>query len=891
MLPIPAIGQPFNRLSGWTPLSVDYPYDAVQWLRGIDDVWYKDKVGTGTDRILNGGPGLQQGRCYDFDGTDDEVTVADEAALRPGTGDFSLSLWVRVDTVGVAEVIAGKTNGAVASTSLGWWVARTAADKFTFTVSKSGDSSTATSTTTLVADTWYHVVCVRDAGTPKIYVDGSLEHTGTTPSAISINGTDTLYFGSENSNSHLDGKLFGAVLYSDVLGAPEITYLYNFGRTGTNPTLANALGQWLMDEQSGTTAYDSSGNGRNGTLVGGLTHATQDIHSWHNRFGYKLSGAVFLPKDYGASGEVDINGDPLDYSGRAPFHAKLVDSYCGDFDGTNDYGEGTSPFTAGTDFKTQAFSTACWVATTKAATHGIITLGTSTGTNYMVQIVFISTTGQVRVLFHRADNNATGRTHVTADAGDAVTADEISHVAVTYDGTGTPDVTTVKIYINGTAASLVTSGGSTFNAYQQDKVSIGSTGGAGGNYLDGKLFDVKLYDDVLTANEVSYLHDRSGTDPGTGNLLTWWPLAEGSTAATAYNVVANSNHLTLNNITAATFWSASQDKLAYNATHGFRDSFGIRIPALLGTSNSADGGGAISNPAGIWHNDAESKIQRNPFGIPELLTHQIGFDADTAFDVRASEFTEKDQEWVYRESEIKLLDYTIFRQALVTTNRNDAWKYYQTVPTLNTEKTAAWKFEDSDWSSFTAADVVGSYDATDASSASDNPLGGKSGRMLEMYGTCDMAISPSLGTAVTAFTVSGFINVNDVTDDFMMFQLAGPSLEVGFESTTGKAYFTYNGTTIKGTTTLVGSTWYHVMAGINDYGHMTLFVNGDVENTGSATMLVNTNNQWSAGYGSSITAQEHIDEVYFFAGKRLTANVASRLNENYISSAGEFAAP
>ena len=860
MLPALRRSHRFQGKPPWSPLSVDAPYDAVQWLRGIDDVYMLDKVGKGTDRILNGGPGLQQGRCYDFDGTDDYVegTSPFSAGTDFKTTGFSVACWVattRAATQGI--VTLGTSTGTnymvqivfIATTGqvrVLWHRADNDATGRTHITADAGDAVT--------ADEITHIAVTYDgSGTPstsntKIYVNGSAASLVTTGgSTFHAYQQDKISFGSTGGagGNYLDGKMFGAVIYNDVLTAAEVTYLHDIGLTGvgTNPTLANAQGQYLMDEQSGTTAYDSSGNGNDLTLYGGLAHSTQDIHSWHNRYGYKLSGAVFLPKDYGDSGEVDINGDPLDYSGRAPFHAKLVDSYCGDFDGTDDH---VSVGSTGISVKTVAFR----IRPDSVTSH----------TDYVIDL--------------------NGTDYITVVNG-----------TVTVNGFA---AATTTIYVDGAVSSTVTTTDFHSVVIVSDTAFTASNlvfGKVSSNYLNGRLFDVRLYTSELTANNAAYIHDKSGTDAGTGDLAGWWPMAEGGTSTTAHNVIANANHGTCTNITASTFWSASQDKLAYNANHGFRDAFGIRVPALLGTSNSADGGGAISNPAGSWHNDAESKIQRNPFDIPGLLTHQIGFDADTAFDVRASEFTEKDQEWVYRESEIKLTNYTIFRQALVSDNRDDAWTYYKTVPTLNTEKTAAWKFEDSDWSSYTAEDVVGSHDATDASSASDNPLGGKSGRMLEMYGTCDMAISPTLGTAVTAFTVSGFINVNDTADDFMMFQLAGPSLEVGFESTTGKAYFTYNGTTIKGTTTLVGSTWYHVMAGINEHGHMTLFVNGDLENTGTATILANTNNQWSAGYGSSITTQEHIDEVYFFEGKRLTANVASRLNENYISSAGEFAKP
>ncbi|HCO94455.1 MAG TPA: hypothetical protein DIU00_10975 [Phycisphaerales bacterium] len=39
----------------------------------------------------------------------------------------------------------------------------------------------------------------------------------------------------------------------------------------TSTARADLIGWWRFDEGSGTTAYDSSGNGNDGTLVGGAT--------------------------------------------------------------------------------------------------------------------------------------------------------------------------------------------------------------------------------------------------------------------------------------------------------------------------------------------------------------------------------------------------------------------------------------------------------------------------------------------------------------------------------------------------------------------------------------------------------------------------------------------
>ncbi|MHC4226355.1 MAG: LamG domain-containing protein, partial [Planctomycetota bacterium] len=52
-----------------------------------------------------------------------------------------------------------------------------------------------------------------------------------------------------------------------------VSFVFVLSLALTNTTEADLVGRWRFDEGSGTTAYDSSGNGNDGTLVGGATWA------------------------------------------------------------------------------------------------------------------------------------------------------------------------------------------------------------------------------------------------------------------------------------------------------------------------------------------------------------------------------------------------------------------------------------------------------------------------------------------------------------------------------------------------------------------------------------------------------------------------------------------
>jgi len=74
------------------------------------------------------------------------------------------------------------------------------------------------------------------------------------------------------------------------------------------------------------------------------------------------------------------------------------------------------------------------------------------------------------------------------------------------------------------------------------------------SYYDGELFDVRLYNKVLTNNEIEHVYNfgDSGTDPGIGNLVAHYKMDD-TNADTAYDSSGNDNHGTKENITASTF--------------------------------------------------------------------------------------------------------------------------------------------------------------------------------------------------------------------------------------------------------------------------------------------------------------------------------------------------
>lgn len=476
------IGLPFNRnLGGWQP--TDASANTLQWLHDIDTAgspWLKDKSQSGDDRILSGGPGLQRGQALLLNGSNQYGTVDDVAGLRPGTSSFSISVWVKATSTGTTSWIASKATGGTAGTSVGWNLYMgTAGTKFTWMVTESGQHSTATLTGTVTAGTWYHVVGTYDGSVARLYVDATLNHTGSTAAGIDCNNTTDLQIGAVGGSSPWPGELFDFRYYiAKALDADEVTWLYRHGKAGEDPGIA-ATELWLkLDEQNSASAMDSSGTGRHGRLLNTPSWATQDIYSFQNSNGYGIATW---------------------------------------FDGTNDCIEPASHIDI---FNTEASSAtvACWVNPDALATDCVFRM--QGGSQY------------VHLIQHGASwklslSNGTFKQIV----GNAVVTGEWIHLACVKSGT------TWTLYENGVSTGTVEAAAGAFTLTSTFLFqSISST-----ERFGGAARDMRFYNAALTADNITHLatYGASGTDAGTGNLLNHYPLtgdyldAAGSNDATA----------------------------------------------------------------------------------------------------------------------------------------------------------------------------------------------------------------------------------------------------------------------------------------------------------------------------------------------------------------------
>jgi len=198
-----------------------------------------------------------------FSGTGAYIQIPNP--LSSGSGNFSISMWIQTnDTGGTGQWYNG--HGLVdGETGAGQADFGTALVGGKFALGVGNPDTTLLTTGTVNDGKWHHLVATyATSGTMQVFVDGVLNNSMTGPAGTHGAPTSLRFGGilSGTTSGYYNGLLDQVQIYNYVLSGSEAAYLYNYPR-GANPL----VGYWKLNETSGTTSYDSSPSGENGTWV------------------------------------------------------------------------------------------------------------------------------------------------------------------------------------------------------------------------------------------------------------------------------------------------------------------------------------------------------------------------------------------------------------------------------------------------------------------------------------------------------------------------------------------------------------------------------------------------------------------------------------------------
>jgi len=448
----------------------------------------EDLGAVGADGTYTNGPTLAAGELIvganpvaHFDGTNDSVNIT---GLTTASSPAKLTgvAWIRKDDAD-RGVIIGRDSGS--GTRAFFWEIGTNG-KLNFLTA--GSSGAYASTRDDLDDGEVHQIgfTYSNVGpTLEFYIDGELDSSRTVAQPPSTTSTESIYLGRHQTAGYYFGGLIGHVaLFPTILTATDFRALYRAGLAdlyGATVVDTGPVGYWPLQEDTGSTATDLSGNGHHGTYNGSPALATRDL-------GTPALGTV------------------------------------SDFDGTNDF-----VLTPAIGASAGARSAEAWVEA-DVLTSALTFLserftGSSNPVEMRLGIGPFASGSNTRFAVSRFNGSS------WADLQDPATPSTgtLYHVVGTHDGT------TMRLYVNGAQVASMTT---TLNP-SDDGWNIGRNHATGG-YWDGAIGHVAIYPSALTAGQVA-AHYLAGTyAPGADlppELLEVDFVAEGTFAATMRDAV------------------------------------------------------------------------------------------------------------------------------------------------------------------------------------------------------------------------------------------------------------------------------------------------------------------------------------------------------------------
>jgi len=423
-----------------------------------------------------------------FDGVDDYVDVAGDSNLDAIGENITLAAWIYIPALpsSSGEIFL---KGTSAAHPIPFQFRLDTSGNLDFYQSQSAAFQTQiTGSNPIPIGQWTHVAATNDGTTAFTYINGMVDGTDASPANAVDTDTENMGIGANviAGSGYFNGKIADARIYNDALTAAEVLWVYTNGNRGTDPTTANLVNRWKLDEGTGSTATDSAGS-NNGTITGATwdtdTHLAQWFPSWKNS-----------------------NGD-------------LVNSRaCYKFDGVNDYIDGGAPI-SGTEYKAGVTFSAWANANDVTSNRQIIELGDG---NWVLVRLYI---GSGDFLFAQRNDNPGNEVFLLA-IGPAIIG-RWYHVAVTYNGSGS-----WLSYLDGIPVGSHTS--TITGTYNLTNARIGSRANTSSEFFNGNIKDVRIYTAALSDADIFDLYSQ-GKEPSTANLEAYWKLDGNSLDETSNN--------------------------------------------------------------------------------------------------------------------------------------------------------------------------------------------------------------------------------------------------------------------------------------------------------------------------------------------------------------------
>jgi hypothetical protein len=445
------------------------------------------------------------GKGFTFDGSGDYVNFGD--VLDMGTRDFSISYWVLYNGARAERVISKRT-GCGANTFLELYHA-TDGDVFFYTYSDVNGDCAISTTKTYALGVWHHVVAVRNSTDLLVYIDGSMNATGSCSPAKNLDNSYNFLIGDSScSSDELTGKIDEVRVWNRSLTSSEILGLYNATSINYNVTLAegNHTYQAFAQDSNGnvnvstlfgfevdsalpfvgfnlTTPYDGSQQPETYFTVGMNVSDTYGAYSFVD-LDNSLVG--YWRGEDGANDTIGVNNGTFAGNATTTRNGKFGKAFT--FDGSGDYVDvGQTP-----SLNVSYITLSAWVKYNSVVPFGTI-IGRDDSTNrdwafYQLNAntlrFFVFTSGTAKI----------------KDVTFSPVVGQWYYLSGTYNGSD------VIVYINGTdqGSHTLTSG-----VIDKDPVNIQIGDDLSHSEFNGSIDEVMIFNRSLSDNEIAQLYNTS----------------------------------------------------------------------------------------------------------------------------------------------------------------------------------------------------------------------------------------------------------------------------------------------------------------------------------------------------------------------------------------------
>ena len=206
--------------------------------------------GTVSGATLTKGKDNVSNTAYSFDGTDDYIEFP--AGLLSGSGDFSVSLWVKTSSTTESRILQQRdSNGYNGEYMLNL----KSNGKLKLETYKNGYKWGGTTTTSINDSNWHHICFIQKDNGGSLYLDGTIEISDNSSGTVNMLSSLKTYLGGDkrDNNRFYSGNVDKLRLYNRALSTSEITTLYS----SDNTTSLGEWAHWKLDDSSGSDNVSS----------------------------------------------------------------------------------------------------------------------------------------------------------------------------------------------------------------------------------------------------------------------------------------------------------------------------------------------------------------------------------------------------------------------------------------------------------------------------------------------------------------------------------------------------------------------------------------------------------------------------------------------------------